>query len=148
MLGFWWSSITPLMSERERERERVRGESHIDFCQNWQSFLKPVLNIFIFRNFILGWGEVVTKERMVFCIKSIDLWELLIVGGSKIHQNKIWYYSGLIQTLQKLFSAISRQHFFVKSFNLDVWLVSWEACNKHFILCVFSEDFASWNKAR
>ena len=27
------------------------------------SFLKPFLNISILRNLILGWGEVVTKEK-------------------------------------------------------------------------------------
>ena len=34
-------------------------------------------------------------------------------------------------------------NFFVKSSNLDVWLVPLDASKKHF-LCVVSEDFASW----
>ena len=65
------------------------------------------------RNLILVWGEVVTKERLVFCIKSIDLGELLIVGGVGFIKTKV----DIIQVpfkhlrgnfLRKLFSAINR----------------------------------------
>ena len=45
------------------------------------SFLKPVLYIFILRNLIVGWREEVIKEG-IFCIKSIELGEVLIVGGA------------------------------------------------------------------
>ena len=66
------------------------------FFQNFDkinSFLKPVLNIFILGNLIVGWGEGFIKEGAGFCIKSIDL------GGvnnwrSRIHQSKKWYYLG------------------------------------------------------
>ena len=37
--------------------------------------------------------------------------------------------------------------FFVKSSNLNVWLVPQDASNKQF-LCFVSEDFASWKKSR
>ena len=61
------------------------------------SFLKPVLDIFILRNLTVGWGERVIKEG-VFCIKSIELAEVLIVPGGRrgggIHQSKSWYYLG------------------------------------------------------
>ena len=90
----------------------IRGESHINFrthcvalCHNdankmtlhplhmrhsqifdkIDSFLKPVLNIFILRNLILGWGRWLLTRGLVFCIKSIDLGELLIVVESSIH---------------------------------------------------------------
>ena len=43
-------------------------------------------------------GERVIKEGAVFCIKSIDLGELSIVGGSRIHQSKKCYYLELFQT--------------------------------------------------
>ena len=38
------------------------------------------------------------RRRMVFYIKSIDLGELQIAGGRRICKNKIWFYSGPIQT--------------------------------------------------
>ena len=62
------------------------------------SFRKPVLNIFIVGNLIVGWGEGVLKEGLVFCIKSIELKEVLIIGGNRIHQSKSWYYLGPSQT--------------------------------------------------
>ena len=50
------------------------------------SFLKSALNICILGNKPVGWGERVIKEGVVilhqiFCIKSIDLVEVLIFGG-------------------------------------------------------------------
>ena len=45
------------------------------------SLLKPVLNIFILRNSIVGWGRVLSKRELISFIKSIDLGEVLIVGG-------------------------------------------------------------------
>ena len=45
-------------------------------------FLKPVLNIFILGNLIVGWGEGVIKEGLVFCMKPIDLGEVSKVRGS------------------------------------------------------------------
>ena len=45
------------------------------------SFLKPVLNIFILRNLFVGWGRGSSKSGPVFCIKSIDLGDMLIAGG-------------------------------------------------------------------
>ena len=41
------------------------------------SFLKPVLNILILCNLIVGWGEGVIKEETLFCVESIDLEEVL-----------------------------------------------------------------------
>ena len=49
-----------------------------EFQQN-RYFLNPVLNIFILDNLIVGWVEGDTKTRLVFCIKSIDSGEVLIV---------------------------------------------------------------------
>ena len=45
------------------------------------SFLKPVLNIFILGNLIARWVRGLLKKGLVFCIKSIDLRGVLIVGG-------------------------------------------------------------------
>ena len=74
-----------------------RGDSNIDFRRQYvimtqtrqslipwymlysqvfnkiNSFLKPVLDIFIFRNFIVGWGMWLLRKELVFYIKSIDL---------------------------------------------------------------------------
>ena len=44
------------------------------------SFVKPVLNIFILHNLIVGWRSHLLKSVLVFCIKPIDLGEVLIVG--------------------------------------------------------------------
>ena len=41
-------------------------------------------------------------------IKSVDLGEVLIVGRSRIHQTKSWYYLGPFQTSKvKLFAKIA-----------------------------------------
>ena len=116
----------------------IRGESHFDFRTHcvimtqirWpltpchmhhsqifdkiDSFLKTVSNIFILRNLILEWGEMVIKEKagilhQIYGFKgAVNSWR------SRIHQNKSCYYSGPFQTskvelfLRKLFSAISR----------------------------------------
>ena len=45
------------------------------------TFLKPVLNIFILCKLIVGWGEGVIKEGLVFFIKSIDLEEVFKSWG-------------------------------------------------------------------
>ena len=44
-------------------------------------FLNPILNIFVLRNLIVGWDEGIIKEGLVFCIKSINLEDVLIAGG-------------------------------------------------------------------
>ena len=55
--------------------------------------------------------------------------EVLIVGGSKIHQHKSWYYSGPIQKAKveffaKIIVGYKPLTLFVKSSNLDdVWLI-------------------------
>ena len=56
------------------------------------SFRKLVVNIFILRNLIVGWGRELLRRGIVLCIRSIDLEEVLIARGSRIHQNKSWYY--------------------------------------------------------
>ena len=42
--------------------------------------LTSAFKIFILRNLIVGWGRGLLKRGLVFCIKSIDLGEMLIVG--------------------------------------------------------------------
>ena len=95
------------------------------------TFLKPVLNIFILRNLSLlsvivglGW-ERLLKRGLVFCIKSIDLGNVLIGGRSRIHQSKSWYFLGDFQTSKiELFGKIVFGYmpliFLIKSSNLDV----------------------------
>ena len=41
------------------------------------SFLKPVSNIFILGNLIVGWGRELLTRGLVFSIKSIELSNLL-----------------------------------------------------------------------
>ena len=83
---------------------------HMHHSQNFDkidSFLKPALNIFILCNLIVGWGRRLLKRGLVFCIKSIDFGEVLIVAGSRIHQSKSWYYLGPFQSSKvKLFAKI------------------------------------------
>ena len=62
---------------------------------------------------------------MVFCIKSIDLVELLTVDGSRIHQNRSWYNSGPMQTSKvvlfaKIIVGYEPLTFSIKSSNLDL----------------------------
>ena len=76
------------------------------------SFLKLVLNIFILPNLILGWGRWLLRRSLVFCIKSKDLGELLIVGGVGFIRKVVIIQDPLKRLrgnfLQKLFSAITR----------------------------------------
>ena len=56
---------------------------HMSHSQNFDRidcFLKPVLNIFILRNLIVGWRRGLLMRGLIFCIKSIDLGEVLLVG--------------------------------------------------------------------
>ena len=90
-----------------KDTELLRGESHINLrtqcvimtqtrwsptpchlrhSENFDkidSFLKPVWNIYILGNLIVGCvmkvGELL-KRKLVFCIKSLDLMEVLIFG--------------------------------------------------------------------
>ena len=74
--------------------------------------------------------RVLLKRELLFCIKSVYLGEVLIVGGreSRVHQNKSWYYLGLFQTfkaelLAKIVSGYKSLTFPLKSSNLDASLV-------------------------
>ena len=72
----------------------TRTLCHMRHSPNFEkiySFLKPVLNIFILRNFILGWGRAGIFHRY------IDLGNILIIGRSRIHQRKSWYYLEPVQ---------------------------------------------------
>ena len=83
------------------------------------SFPKLVVNIFILRNLIVGWGRELLRRGIVLCIRSIDLEEVLIARGSRIYQNKSWYYLESFQNskVRKLLSAITCQ-FFCQKFQL------------------------------
>ena len=54
---------------------------HYQSFDKINSFLKPALNIFILCNLIIEWGRGLLKRGLAFCIKSIDLGKVLIVGG-------------------------------------------------------------------
>ena len=131
----------------------VRGEPHIDFCtqcvimtqrrwpsptpcymshsQNFDkidSFLKSVLYICILGNSIVEWGERVFKEGIGILHQIHRLSGGVNISGSTIHQSKSWYCLGSSQTskvefLEEIVFGWKSQTFFVKSSNLDVWLV-------------------------
>ena len=61
--------------------------SHSKNFDKIYSFLKLALNIFILRKYL----QELLKRGLLLCIKSIDLGDVLIVGRSRIHQNKIIY---------------------------------------------------------
>ena len=80
------------------------------------------------------------KRGLVSYVKSVDLGDVLIVGRSRIHQSKSWYYLGPIETSKveiflKIVFGYKSLKFFYKKLPID-------ASNKH-ILCFVSEDFAS-----
>ena len=71
------------------------------------SVLKPVLDIFILCNLIVGWGRGSLKRGLVFWIKYIDSGGVLIGGESRIHRSKSWYYLESFQTCKlELFAKI------------------------------------------
>ena len=76
-----------------------------EFRQNRQ-FSKTCFNTFLLRIFIVGWRRGLLRRGLTFCIKCEDLGDVLIVGTSRIHQSKSWYYLGPFQT--------SKVEFFVK----------------------------------
>ena len=57
------------------------------------SFLKPVLNVIIFHNLIVGWVTGLLKRGLVLPIKSLDL----CCRRNMIHQSKSWHYLGPFQ---------------------------------------------------
>ena len=60
-------------------QRRAPTPSHMRYSQSFDkidSFLKPVLNIWILCNVNVGRGEGVIKVGAGFCIKSIDLEEV------------------------------------------------------------------------
>ena len=105
----------------------IRGESHIDFrtqcvimtqtrwphlpppischlrhSQNFDkidSFLKPVLNICILGNLIVGWGGWVIKEE-AGVLHQIFRFSWVVNIWGKIHQSKNWYSLGSSQILK------------------------------------------------
>ena len=133
----------------------IRGESHIDFrtqcvimtqtrwphfpppischlrhSQNFDkidSFLKPVFNICILGNLIVGWGGWVIKEgagilHQIFRFsRGVSIW-------GRIHQSKSWSSLGPSQTskvdfLAEIYFGCKLFTFFAKGYHLDVWLV-------------------------
>ena len=77
------------------------------------SFLKPVLNICILINLIVGWGEWVIKDGAGILHQTYRFSGGANIWGIRIHQSKSWYYLGPLKHLrlnflQKLSSAISR----------------------------------------
>ena len=83
------------------------------------SFLKPVLNIFILGNLIVGWGEGVIKEGAGILHQIYRFREGVNIWGSRIHQSKSWYYLGTSQHLRWNFAEIVFSYkwltFFVKA---------------------------------
>ena len=70
---------------------------HVRHSQNFgkiDSFLKPVLNIFIVGNIFVEWVRELFKRGLVFRIICKDLGEVLIVVGSRTHQSESWPYLG------------------------------------------------------
>ena len=103
---------------------------HLRHSQNFDkidSFLKPVLNICTLSNSIAGWGGWVIKEGagildQVFRFSGgVNIW-------GRTHQSKNWYSLGSSQTSKVEFFVdivfgCKPFTFFVKGYNLDVWLV-------------------------
>ena len=59
-------------------RCRMRHSQNFDKID---SLLKPVLNIYVLGNLIVGRGRGLIKRELVFCIKSIDSGKVLTVEG-------------------------------------------------------------------
>ena len=53
---------------------------HSQNCDKIDNFLKPVFNIFILGNLIVGWGEAAIKEGAGILHNPKDLGEVFIVG--------------------------------------------------------------------
>ena len=67
---------------------------HSQLFDKIDSFLKPILKTFILRNLILGWGKVVIKKKAGILHQIYRSRGGVIIGVSRIHQNKSWYYLG------------------------------------------------------
>ena len=59
-------------------RCRMRHSQNFDKID---SLLKPVLNIYVLGNLIVGRGRGLIKRELVFCIKSVDSGKVLTVEG-------------------------------------------------------------------
>ena len=121
---------------------------HSQILDKIDSFLKPVLNIFILCNVIVEWGrggESLVRRRLVFCMKSIGLGEMLIVAETRIHQEKVGIIQGPSKHLRfKLFVKIvfgcKLLTLFRKKLRLR-YLIGFIGFQETF-LRFFSEDFA------
>ena len=92
------------------------------------SLLKLVLNICILGNLIVGWGERVIKEGVGILHQIYRFGGGVNIWGSGIPESKSWYYLGPSQTSKVEFFAeivfgYKPLTFFVKSSNLDAWLL-------------------------
>ena len=97
------------------------------FRQNRQ-FSKTALSVFLLRKLIVEWWEVVIKEGTSILHQIFKFRGGANSWGSRIHQNKNWYYLGHFQTSKvELFVKVAFGYkpltFFVKSSKLDVWLL-------------------------
>ena len=116
---------------------------HSQIFYKIDSFLKPSLNIFYLRNIVARWGSWLLRRRLVFCMKLIDLEDVLLVRGSRLHHNNNWYYLGPFQTSKvKLFGKIAFGYkpitFLVKSFNTLMfdWFYKAIPINTFYVLLV------------
>ena len=96
------------------------------------SFLKPVLNICILGNLIVGWGG-----------EYVNIW-------GRTYQKESWCSlrpsnTSKVDFFAEIVFGCKPGALFVHGYNLDVWLVPLDASKKHF-LCFFRDDFASWKK--
>ena len=102
---------------------------HMHHSQNFDkinTFLKPVLNIFIFYILRVQLRRGLSKRELLFCIKSIDTGDVLIFGRRRIHQSKNWYYLGHLRSM----------FFFAKIFFSCQLLTSF--CKKLQLICLTS----------
>ena len=65
---------------------------HLHHFRNFDkinSFLKPVLNIFILSNLIVGWGEGVAKEGAGILYHIYRFKGVLIIGGEEFNKVRV-----------------------------------------------------------
>ena len=97
---------------------------HLRHFQNFDkidSFLKPVLNICILGNLIVGWDEWVIKEGAGI-LHQIFRFSEGVNSWGRIHQSKCWYSLETSQT-SKMDLNCKSLTILAKSYKLHLWLV-------------------------
>ena len=120
-----WLSYT--MGHNDANKITPLSPLHLSHFENFDKvnvFLKPVLNICILSNLVVGWVEWVIKDAAVI-LHQIYRFSGGVNTWTRIHQSKSWYYLWHLRWIffAEIIFGYKSLTYIVKDSNLDVPLV-------------------------